>query len=372
VEYWIEGWVYARLQAEAPDNTAFSSLPEIDLLREYRQEEVYGVKARWLPDDKEELWCWGEQFLDGYDILRSMIDGLELAGAIRSGTFVQLPYLPLGHLAVCRVPLLQSAWIDRSVIELCEACALLHDKKFTRLPALDPHVLAWHRFYPPDTRWPPPEAKPEIFEEARHQARAHLGQFKGEILEIGGRPFISFEKYARWERRKVPGDLGAHDGLQEGLDVCAWNAWIESNWGAEEADFHGELITRLDHPLPVRFGHEFNVYSAQETAACMQERSQALFEVMELVRSLPPHHPSAPQMEPLQEIIWKALDGKALSKKQLAKEIGCDPGHVYRGGLNALRGRGLVKNSRVLGGYYRPDSLPPARSGSAKKATQRD
>jgi hypothetical protein len=361
VDYWIEGWVYARLQAEASDDRDGSPLPDLRALRDYLEDEVYGTKIGWFRGEKERLYCRGEEFLLGCDILRSMIESLEQEGAIRSGTFLQMPYLPLGQLEVSRVPLLDGTWIDRSVIEVCEACALLHDQGFTRLPALDTHPLAWHRFYPPGRRASSsPQADPQIFEEARHQARARLGRFKGRTYEINGRPFIDFQDYAAWERRRVPGDLTAPYLLKDGLEVCAWNSWVDSISVEGEPDFFGEVVARIDHPFPVRLGREFSVHDVNEAGVRLKERSKAISQIMDLVRSIPPGlHPS-PKMEPLQQEILKALDGRVLSKDQLAGLLPCDPGTLYRpGGIKELIARGQVANSRRRGGYYRPDRLPP-------------
>ena len=89
---------------------------------------------------------------------------------------------------------------------------------------------------------------------------------------------------------------------------------------------------------------------------------------------LGPHQPAVPpspkvsegededeesfELHPFQETILEALDGKALSARQLGAAVG-DVSRLYRRhGLRDLRTRGLV-DLHPDHGYYRPDSPPP-------------
>lgn len=63
----------------------------------------------------------------------------------------------------------------------------------------------------------------------------------------------------------------------------------------------------------------------------------------------------------LQRSILAALDGRALTADGLEGEIAVSRSTLYggdSGGLNELKALGKVKNSRKVGGYYRPDSSP--------------
>ncbi|HET6576313.1 MAG TPA: hypothetical protein VFG68_22110 [Fimbriiglobus sp.] len=60
-----------------------------------------------------------------------------------------------------------------------------------------------------------------------------------------------------------------------------------------------------------------------------------------------------------QREVLEKLDGRALSLKDLAKELDCDPSRLRRDHLKPLMNAGHIKNDRAIGGYYRPDA-PPA------------
>jgi hypothetical protein len=61
----------------------------------------------------------------------------------------------------------------------------------------------------------------------------------------------------------------------------------------------------------------------------------------------------------LQRQILQKLDGKALTLDALVSKLHVDRSRLHRDGLKELMARGLVKNSRRVGGYYRPDAPPP-------------
>ena len=70
---------------------------------------------------------------------------------------------------------------------------------------------------------------------------------------------------------------------------------------------------------------------------------------------------------PMEIAVLRALNGRAMTKDQLAHEVaGGDSSRLYArkgskrpGILQKLTDEGRIKNDRVLGGYYRPDSPPP-------------
>lgn len=58
--------------------------------------------------------------------------------------------------------------------------------------------------------------------------------------------------------------------------------------------------------------------------------------------------------------VLAALEGKALTTDALAAKVPCDRRQLFRkpGGLEELKGQGLIRNHPRLG-YYRPDAPPP-------------
>jgi hypothetical protein len=196
-----------------------------------------------------------------------------------------MPFLPLGKLPMSRVPLVEHTWIDLSILELCEACANLQEKELSRLPALDFHDLAWHRFFPRGASWAAPkEADPNVFTEARQRAKANLRLFRGETKEIDARPFLCFDDYAKWERRKIPGDLAQL--RREGLVLESWNTWIGNYFCTMPADFHGYLVSPIKHPCPVAEGQDYVVHeNTDRVAAALKERNNVHVQLLNLGNS---------------------------------------------------------------------------------------
>jgi hypothetical protein len=342
------------LQDHDPELARYLALEE---LRAYRMGEAC--------EEDDEVQHRGKAFVEGCETLLSKLRVLPRDTPVRSGTFVHMPYLPLGRFRMCRVPLVDGTWIDRTVIELCEACAHLHDKGFSRLPPRDYHHLAWHRFYPRGTYWASPKAAgPDTLEEARREAWSRLGRLRTRTREIDGRPFIHFEDYWKWNGRKVPGDLSAPHLRQDGLEVCSWNSWIHGLSEDGRVNHYGYMVTRIEHPCPARPGRDFCAYEDPcKAKEALRERTQALATVAKLLMYVP----EAEGRTPLQRQVLGALDGRALTKEALANYLNCDPVTLYRpGGIKELMEAGRVQNSRIVGGYYRPDRPPPAQNPLGK------
>jgi hypothetical protein len=65
-----------------------------------------------------------------------------------------------------------------------------------------------------------------------------------------------------------------------------------------------------------------------------------------------------------QREILAVLSGQALTLKELAERLGCDPSRLQRDHLKPLMERGLLANDSRVGGYYRPDAPPGVGAGS--------
>jgi hypothetical protein len=65
-----------------------------------------------------------------------------------------------------------------------------------------------------------------------------------------------------------------------------------------------------------------------------------------------------PPLTEKQRQIREMLKGRALSAKELAKQLDCDPSRLFRDHIKPLMRAGVIKNSRVVGGYYLLDSPP--------------
>ena len=87
--------------------------------------------------------------------------------------------------------------------------------------------------------------------------------------------------------------------------------------------------------------------------------------------------PEAPRQEPpsstsadepwlpsaFQRRILDALKGVALTGEELMAKLNVGKNWLYDGGLRELKEKGLVRNSRRAGGYYRPDAPPLELAG---------
>lgn len=355
----IEEWVYASLSNDSVKATRYFSLEEsrfwdLEALRAYGRGEPY------CPD----YWSRGEDFVDACDVLRCILDVWPLETSVRTGTFVRMPYFPLGDEELSCVPLLEDLWIDFTVLELCEACAALHKAGFARLPAFDPHPTAWHRFFPRGTFWVEPiAAELEVFEDARLKAQRRLKNLVARKKEFDDRPYVRFEDYIAWERRLIPGNPGAAMLQSKGLILTSWNSWIREE--SDNAHVDGIKVSSLDHPC-LRLPMNIRVHEdGTEALAALKERNRVLAQIMTLAKaSTPPDN-----REPREREIWDALNGCALTKERLAGKLCCNPATLFKpGGIKGLLERGLVRNSRRVGGYYRPDSRPISPARSPKKS----
>src|SRR5262249_41221952 len=158
------------------------------------------------------------------DTLRSMIrEGLLLDEPSLAGRFLWMPDLPLGKYWLSWIPLFDQVWIDRRVVELCEASALLAQRGYTHLPAVDVHSVAWHRFYPRKTRWKSPEpAAFGDFLKALNETVAKVARMPARKHELSSRCFLHIDDYVAWDGRQVPGNLLTAESREGGIAVGKW------------------------------------------------------------------------------------------------------------------------------------------------------
>ncbi|VTT98781.1 Uncharacterized protein OS=Anaerobaculum mobile (strain ATCC BAA-54 / DSM 13181 / NGA) GN=Anamo_1175 PE=4 SV=1 [Gemmataceae bacterium] len=278
---YLLSWVCDRLTGE--DGicalTAFAEHPEEiaalfgtpEEFREYEEGTDFTYGLAGIRDAEVDEEC---------DSLQRVLEAATEDGLFRLGLSVPLP-LPLGPPSLTRVPLLDGHWIDRHLVELAEWCAELGAAGYCRMPALDPHPLAWYRFYPPGTDWClATEASPAAGAEIRHQVGAKLNRFRGGTCEIDGRTYLDFDDYAGWDRRVVPGDLTAR--RTAGIVVASWNAWVEAGSDGGRIDLHGEVVTKLDHPGGLRAWSDYAGMSPASLESAERVRSATVAELREL------------------------------------------------------------------------------------------
>jgi len=74
-----------------------------------------------------------------------------------------------------------------------------------------------------------------------------------------------------------------------------------------------------------------------------------------------------PVLDELEREILDALDGVAMTADRLCVSLSVSRSTLFggkdkQGGLHGLRRKGLIKNDRKVGGYYRPDAPPRPES----------
>jgi hypothetical protein len=324
------------------------------------------------------------QFLDGTDFnyglacvrdadVEAKVAGVEaelwdFAGRaeVEFGRCVRLECVPFENWLLKYVPLIEGDWIDFHFLELPEWCALLTERGCARLPAWDPHPLAWERFFPADVDWSAPaEADPALCRQLREEARWHLGGLRGRVREVGGRPHVRLEDYLAWPQRKVPGDLTSSPHVEPGPVVPSWNRWVEARWRdrARGPYLCGVMVDKMTHPGEHFGKSHINLIESEEALdSALAARQELLAGLFKLGRELAQARGADAEEfvpSPLQQRIMKAVYRRQLTTEALLKEVGGDRKQLFgRWGLRGLLERGLVKNNYDRKGYYRPDAPP--------------
>ncbi len=328
-----------RAQAEA-------AIPDLETLRGY----IEG----WIPQPSGEQRA--DDFEDECDIVRSMIrEGLLADVPALAGRFVYMPSLPLGAPWLSRVPLLDGTWIDRRVVELSEASAHLEGRGYTRLPAVDRHSLAWHRFYPPGTRWTSPRPAPRAcLAEALGKAVGLVRRMRMRVRQFGGRDFLHVDDYVRVGNSRVTEALVFPGGTEEGIAVRRWNDWVWENGEGGRVNLCGTQMSPIASPWGLREREGIEVFSSLEDAEiALAERNEGLGQLCMLGMQAAARADKDFTLSPLQVRILEALKDEALHTDSLAGKSHCERRTLFKpGGIKELKKLGLVANDRKAGGFH--------------------
>jgi hypothetical protein len=256
--------------------------------------------------------------------LRRVIKDMPRRTSLKVGACVWMP-LPIGKWELNRVPLLERVWLNRHVVELCEWAAVLTEQGFAELDALDPHPLAWHRFYPPDTDWSAPKvADREVLELARGTARTSMASYRGKTRCCQGRTYWHVEDYAGWEGRRVSGDL--LDYRDDGVAVWSWNDLVDSDTNRFRDALDGFQVRRLAPPVRALENRDYITFGRDSSLREREEgREAAIAELLELglVRAMK----VAPEevLTEVQQCIIEAFEKK---QPQTADELAVSAGYA--------------------------------------------
>jgi len=349
VEWYIEEWSYPEFQRqgvefrEALHPSDFADrpgeIPELASLRDLRGTDI-GQRV---------LGAWADDFAEACDMNSFVIrEGFFLDYPVLKGCYLLLPYLPLGEDWLSYIPLVDQRWIDRRLVELCETTAILHQRGYTRMPPLDAHSMAWHRFYCPHSRWrAPKEASREPFLTTLDEVTAAVRSMPGRPVVINGRPYIDVEAYTRWGGRHVPYEYLAEDARHIGIPVQRWNEWIQEHGsdGKVELPVLTLVLGEVESPLHLYEGESIAPLPATEEAEqALAQRIRAIQALGRLAENQPAEANSAEWLTPRQRNILEALFAKGpMDARCLARRVRCHRRTLYNpGGLNELLERKLV------------------------------
>jgi hypothetical protein len=182
----------------------------------------------------------------------------------------------------------------------------------------------------------------------------------------------------RWSSRTDPGEVWPPAGWASVTHPAecspeAVEAWLKDQWqvhrmaNRQDACNWPSLAKKIEEHTLADV-HLLEQHVAAVIRGAKKGERHGLRKVQRLVEAFlgavgqRPASPTAGQPfvpTPLQKRILDALAGKAMKADKLADAVKVDRRRLFRDGIKELRERGLIKNSRRVGGYYRPNAPPP-------------
>ena len=189
-------------------------------------------------EDYTNLWATVKDadYTAHYDQMVKAIHKLVDSGKVQKGTSVYLETVPIPFLQFAT--LVEGEWLDRYVMVLAEAGAMLAHKGYQIKETNDHHPLGWPNFLDSNNN----EIDRKEIQSLLIRADRHLKKFPGRTKEIDGRTYINFEDYCAWRGRRVKGDLPSC--VSEGFMTASWNAWVDAKKGKSE--LAGVPVDRLE------------------------------------------------------------------------------------------------------------------------------
>ena len=121
--------------------------------------------------------------------------------------------------------------------------------------------------------------------------------------------------------------------------------------------FRGAYHSNVAGVIPVLRSTVFDAERREGVRECLQELVSMVASKLGIIDS-PGGEASTEVLSERQREVLSILSGVALTLKELAKRLDCDPSRLHREHLKALMRFGRVENNRKIGGYYRPDTPP--------------
>ena len=243
---WFDRYLLDRGEKEIPDG-AFT-FEDGKFKPHVTDENEKELKALFKDDIEFERFRAGEDYTNlwatvkdadytaHYDQMVSAIHELVDSGKVQRASSVYLETVPIPFIQF--ETLVGGEWLDRYVVLLAEAGAMLADKGHQPKETNDHHPLGWPSFMD--------DAGKEIDRKEITgfclRAERHLKKFPRRTKEINGRTYINFEDYCAWRGRRVKDDLSSY--VSEGFITASWNAWVDAQKG--NGALAGVPIDRLE------------------------------------------------------------------------------------------------------------------------------
>ncbi len=189
-------------------------------------------------EDYTNLWATVKDadYNKHYDQMVSALHKLVDAGTVQKGTSIYLETVPIPFLQFAT--LVEGEWLDRYVVVLVEAGAMLAHKGYQAQETNDNHPLAWPSFIDESGK----EIDRKEITGFCLRAKRHLKKFPGRAKEIDGRPYINFADYCAWRGRKGNADI--ESCVSDGFITNSWNEWVHAKKG--KRDLAGLPVARLE------------------------------------------------------------------------------------------------------------------------------
>ena len=189
-------------------------------------------------EDYTKLWATVKDadYTKHYDQMVSAIHELVDSGKVQSGTSVYLETVPIPFLQFAT--LVEGEWLDRYVVVLAEAGAMLADKGYQPKETNDHHPLAWPHYLDSANN----EIDKKEIRSNFIRADRHLKKFPGRTKESDGRSYINFKDYCTWRGRRVKEDL--QSCVSHGFMTASWNGWVDAQKG--QSELAGVHVARLE------------------------------------------------------------------------------------------------------------------------------
>lgn len=317
-----------------------------------------------------------EEFSAAVNAVQNFVVNALATSELRLGRNLNVSSFPLGRDVGRQLPLREGHWIDQRLLELTLFWQMVRAQQAVALPAIDPNPGAFQRVFPATTTWPrdsveaglesPAELAESLMQDMRQETHTYVSGLKLDRREIDGLWHVNIEGVA------TGGDpylenvicLGRLTPNKTGVVIDDWNRWITEK--SPHVNYGGLTIRLGDIPhsgiLPSQYSLE--PVDDQET---LQKKSAAR---RKLIQTLVSHgrtqridslFTAAGIKEPAvgETRIVRALFGRAMTRKQLAGEVGCNPFTLHKNGwLPRLLEKQIVIYHPGVGGYYLRD-FPP-------------